>query len=58
MKKVTYKLEYRDFVGRSRVREYHATCIVSVMNEAKKFVQVNHVTIAKIVTSDGKMYYV
>lgn len=58
MKKVTYKLKYRDFVGRSCVREYRATCIVSVMNEAKKFVQVNRVTIAKVVTPDGRMYYV
>lgn len=58
MQKVTYKLEYKDFIGRSCVREYKATCIVSVMDEAKKFVQVNHVQIAKIVTPTGKMFYV
>ncbi len=58
MKKVVYQLKYRDFAGRSRVREYKATCIVSVMTEAKKFVQVNYVQVAKIVTPSGKEYYV
>ena len=58
MKKMIYKLEYKDFIGRSCVREYKATCIISVMDEAKKFVQVNHVQIAKIVTPTGKKYCV
>lgn len=58
MKKMVYKLEYKDFIGRSHVREYKATCIVSVMDEAKKFVQVNYVQIAKIITPSGKEYYV
>lgn len=58
MKKVVYKLEYQDFIGRKCVREYKATCIVSVMNEAKKFVQVNRVKIAKVITPEGKRFYV
>lgn len=57
-KKVVYQLKYRDFAGRSCVREYKASCIITVMDEAKKFVQVNHVRIAKIVTPSGKEYYV
>lgn len=35
MKKMVYKLEYKDFVGRSCVREYKATCIIEVIDEAK-----------------------
>jgi len=58
MKKMIYKLEYKDFVGRKCVREYKATCIVSVMDEAKQFVRVNRVQVAKVVTPDGKRYYV
>lgn len=58
MKKMIYKLEYKDFVGRKCVREYKATCIVSVMDEAKKFVYVNHVRIAKVITPSGREYYV
>ena len=58
MKKVVYKLEYRDYVGRKCVREYKATCIVSVMDEAKKFVFVNHAQAAKVITPTGKRYYV
>lgn len=58
VKKVVYQLKYRDFIGRSRVREYKATCIISVMDEAKKFAYVNHVQVAKIVTPSGKEYYV
>ena len=58
MKKVVYQLKYKDFVGRSCVREYKANCIVTVMNEAKAFVRVNRVQIAKIVTPLGKEYYV
>lgn len=57
-KKVVYQLKYKDFIGRSCVREYEATCIISVMDEAKMFVQVNHVQIAKIVTPSGREYYV
>lgn len=56
--KAVYKLEYRDCIGRQRVREYKATCIVSVMDEAKKFCFVNHVRVAKIVTPGGKKFYV
>lgn len=58
MKKAIYQLQYKDLVGRPCVREYKATCIITVMDEAKKFVQVNHVRIAKIVTPSGKEYYV
>jgi hypothetical protein len=58
MKKVVYQLKYKDFIGRSCVREYKATCIVSVMDEAKKFAQVNHVRVARIITPSGKEYYV
>jgi hypothetical protein len=58
MKKMVYKLEYKDFVGRSCVREYKATCIIEVIDEAKKFVRVNHVRIAKVITPNGKKYYV
>jgi len=57
-KKVVYQLKYKDFIGRSCVREYKATCIVEVMDEAKKFVYVNHVQVARIVTPSGKEYYV
>ena len=56
--KQTYKLEYRDFVGRNHVRKYKATCIVSVIDEAKKFVFVNRVKAAKIITPTGKRYYI
>lgn len=55
--KAIYKLEYRDFIGRECVREYKATCIVSVMNEVKSFCFVNHVKLAKIVAPSGKIYY-
>ena len=58
MKKMIYKLEYRDFIGRSCVREYKATCVIAVMDEAKKFVQVNRIQVAKVVTPTGKKYYV
>ena len=58
MKKMIYKLEYRNFIGRSCVREYRATCIVTVMDEAKMFVQINHIKVAKIITPSGKKYYV
>lgn len=58
IKKAVYKLEYLDFIGRFCVREYKATCIIEVIDEAKKFVQVNHVKIAKVVTPNGKRYYV
>lgn len=58
MKKMVYKLEYKDCIGRKCVREYKASCIVYVMDEAKKFVYVNHVTLAKVVTPSGKVYYV
>ena len=58
LRKVTYKLKYKDFLGRSCVREYKATCIISVMDEAKKFAYVNHVQVAKVVTPSGKEYYV
>lgn len=58
MKKMVYRLEYKDFAGRKCVREYKATCIVSVMGEAKKFVQVNKTYAAKVVTPTGGMYYV
>ena len=58
MKKMIYKLEYKDFVGRECVREYKATCIVSVMDEAEQFVRVNHVQVAKVVTPTGRKYYV
>lgn len=58
VKKVAYKLKYKDLLGRSCVREYKATCIVSVIDEAKKFTRVNHVQVAKIVTPAGKEYYV
>ena len=57
MKKTIYKFEYRDCIGRKCVREYKAKCIVSVMEEAKKFVQVNRVQLAKIITPNGKTYY-
>ncbi len=57
-KKVVYQLKYEDFIGRSCVREYKATCIVEVMDEAKKFVYVNRVQVAKIVAPSGKEYYV
>lgn len=58
MKKMIYKLEYKDFIGYSCVREYKATCIIEVIDEAKKFVRINRVQIAKIVTPNGKRYYV
>ena len=58
MRKVAYKLKYKDFLGRSCVREYKATCIISVMDEAKKFARVNHVQVARIITPTGKEYYV
>ena len=58
MKKVVYQLKYRDFAGRSCVREYKATCVITVMDEAKQFVYVNHIQVAKIVTPSGKEYYV
>lgn len=58
MKKMIYKFEYRDFIGRSCVRKYKATCIISVMDEVKKFVQVNRVQVARIITPTGKEYYV
>ena len=58
MKKMIYKLEYRDFIGRSCEREYKATCIVAVMDKAKEFVYVNHVQVAKIITPSGQEYYV
>ena len=58
MKKMIYKLEYKDFIGRSCVREYQATCIVTVMDKAKMFVQINHIKIAKIITPTGKKYYI
>jgi len=57
-KKVVYQLKYKDSIGRSFVREYEATCIISVMDEAKMFVQVNRIQIAKIVTPSGREYYV
>lgn len=57
-KKVVYQLKYKDFIGRSCVREYEASCIVEVMDEAKKFVYVNRVQIARVVTPSGKEYYV
>jgi hypothetical protein len=57
-KKVVYQLKYKDFIGRSCVRKYKASCIVEVMDEAKKFVYVNRVTLAKVVTPTGKVYYV
>ena len=56
--KTIYKLEYRDFAGRQCVQEYKATCIVSVMDEAKKFCFVNHIKVAKVVTPAGKKFYV
>ena len=57
-KKVVYQLKYKDFAGRSCVREYKASCIVYVMDEAKKFVYVNRVRYARVVTPTGKEYYV
>lgn len=57
-RKVAYKLKYKDFLGRPCMREYKATCIVSVIDEAKKFTRVNHVQVARIVTPAGKEYYV
>lgn len=57
-RKVVYQLKYKDFIGRSCVREYKASCIVEIMDEAKKFAYVNHVQIARIVTPSGKEYYV
>lgn len=58
LKKVIYQLKYKDCIGRPCVREYKATCIVVVMDEAKKFVQVNRVRGAKVITPSGKAYYV
>lgn len=58
MKKAIYKLEYKDFIGRRCAREYHATCIVSVINEAKSFARVNRISSSKVITPSGKIYYV
>ena len=57
-KKAVYQLKYKDCVGRRCVREYKATCIITVMDEAKKFIRVNHISVARIITPSGKEYYV
>ncbi len=58
MKKMVYKLVYKDFIGRKCVREYHETCIVYVIDDAKKFMFVNNIKVARVVTPSGKEYYV
>jgi len=57
MARVIYRLEYRDFAGRKQMREYKTSCILYAMDEAKKFVFVNRVQAAKIITPTGKRYY-
>lgn len=58
MKKMVYKLVYKDFIGRECVREYRETCIVYVIDDAKKFMFVNNIKVARVVTPSGKEYYV
>ncbi len=57
MKRI-YTLEYKDFMKRPQVKELPTRDIISAMEEAKKFCQVNFITLAWVVSPSGKRYIV
>lgn len=58
MKKRVYTLEYKDFAKRSLTRELPSYDIIDAMDKAKKFCQVNFISLAWVVSPTGKRYIV